>query len=259
MWISCSSGLLPALQRAQGQRHKPWQTRIHCLVLSKPQTFQGFGLGRGHPEEGREGNCWDRGPPSCPGWGGDGCPTQLQALAMDRGPHPSGGTAGPPHGAAAVLQSSWAAKPARKASVAEVLHISPCCSQFESSQSGSLPELQLCFGASEGRGRAVLQAAPGWGGGCGVLTSSLEGSPTPGHGPRGSQEWASAGGSGQAGNCKSFSVRRWAPAQACFLFPAKASAVLHTPLPPSLQHFRLWKCLMWSPPAQLPLVGFSVV
>lgn len=74
-------------------------------------------LGQGHPELPWVG--W--------GWLSHSAPN----LGHGQRTHPSGGTAGPPHGAAAALQSSWAAKPARKASVTEVLHISPCCSQFE--------------------------------------------------------------------------------------------------------------------------------
>lgn len=89
------------------------------------------------------------------------------------------GTAVPPHGAAAVLQSSWAAKPARKASVGEAVHISPCCSQAcWSSQSGSLPELRVGFGASQGPAGLCFRQL--WvGRGCGMVTPSPGVSPIP--------------------------------------------------------------------------------
>lgn len=180
----------------------------------------------------------------------------------NRGTHHPRGMDWPPHGAAGVLQSSWAAKPARKASGGELLYISPCCSPaFQSSLSGSPRSCRFVLGQQR-QGQGCARSSSGWEGGFGRVPSSPGSSPIHPRaqlgGPAGSREWASAG-SGQAGNCKSFSVRRWAGAPACLLFPAKASAVLRTALPPSLLHFRPGKCLMGSPQAQLPLVGFSVV
>lgn len=101
---------------------------------------------------------------------------------------------------------------------------------------GQQRQRQGCASGSSGVGRC-LWGGPLQSGGVSHPRAQLGG-------PGGSREWASAGGPGQAGNCKSFSVRRWAQAQASFLLPAKASAVLHTSLPPSLQHFGPWKCLM---------------
>lgn len=86
---------------------------------------------------------------------------------------------------------------------------------------GSPHNLQFCFEVSKGRGSGLLQAAlahlPGMGR-VGFGWSSPVWRDLPSQGidvqPRtpgeGSREWASACGSGQAGNGKSFSVRRWA-------------------------------------------------
>lgn len=63
--------------------------------MGKPPTFQGFALGKGHPEEGSEGNCCDRGTPGCSGWG---CSTDLQSLAHEEqsDPPPLGAQLGLP-------------------------------------------------------------------------------------------------------------------------------------------------------------------
>lgn len=177
----CSSGLLPGLQPARGHRYKPWQTRIKRLVFSTGQTTDTseLALGKGRPEEGSGGSWCARSTPSCSGRGGDGSPTRLM---RDRGTHHPRG-------------HSWAS-PRSCWCCAEQLG---CKTSQESScgrgsahqpllQPGVLeftvwvsPRAAGLRGASKGRGRAVLQAALGWEGGCGVVPSGPEGSPIPGH------------------------------------------------------------------------------
>lgn len=216
MWLSCR-GQQPAA-RGYFQRYKPGFTAWFAQLWANHRDFRALGWERVTPRRAEKGTA------------GTGAPRAALVVPLSSKAWPW--TEAPWGLSWASPRSCWAAEPARKASVPEVLHISPRCSL--GFPVWVCPRAAALFGVS--RGRAVFQAVLGCGGGCGVLTSSLEGSPIPGHGPGRSQEC------GQAGNCKSFRVRRWAGAPGCSLLPAKASAVLHAPLP--LPCSISWRCLV---------------
>lgn len=160
------------------------------------------------------------------------------------------------------MQSSWAAKPARKAPVGEALHTSPCCSQAcWSSQSGSLPELQVCVGPAKAEAGLCFRQL--WGGKVAVGWSPpvWRGLPS-----QGTARWPRR--EPGVGEC-----RRLGPSwelQKLFC-PEVGSSSSQLPSPcqsiccpahfpsPFPAAFRAMEMFDVIPPPQLPLAGFSVV